>query len=237
MMRASGTFFERMEQMEKQCMAQKEDIDDKNIEIQKLKNKIVYLEEDNVKYLKMIEQVDEQRDYNEFENYKKKVEQQFKEKLVEDKKDLTSKMGELEHVIIKKNIEISDFKKLNKEFEKELESKSFIIKNYEQNYSENSIITAKENEIIELKEKINKFEQDVTFTNLKVRELESRVESLKNKHSKEIDEIKKKNELKNKQNKDSWKIKKEKFKAEIENLKKWKLSNPSEKSADPQLMY
>lgn len=235
-MRASGTFFERMEEMEKQCIAQKEDINDKTIEIQKLKNKIVYLEEDNTKYLKMIEQVDEQQDYNEFENYKKKIEQEFKEKLVKDKKELMFKIGEMDHIIIQKNIEISDLTKSNEKFEKEIEAKVVLIKDYEENYSKNSIITVKENEIIELKEKINKFEQDVTFTNLKIKELESRVESLKNKHSKEIDEIKKKNELKNEQKKESWKVKKEKLKAEIENLKKWKLSNSSEKSIDPQLV-
>ena len=218
-------------------MEQEEQLKDYEMENSQLKTKIKYLEEDNKKYLIMIEQVDDTQNYEEIENFKKKTQLEFEEKLSNEKKELIFKIGELENVIMDKNMQINELRKINENNETEIINKNEQIENYATNYSKTVLLKAKEEEIDELKSKVNKFEQDKILSSIEKKDLEKKLQELKKKSIKEVEDLKTKYEQKLLEQKNKWKSKKETLQKEITNLKSWKITNTSEKSIDPQSMY
>jgi chromosome segregation ATPase len=233
-LRNSTTILERLEALEAKTMEQDQMIEQKTRDLQITEERLKSVLEEKSKLEELMNEVDEAGNHAEFEEYKQKLESQFKDDLNRETDELRMRVGELEHIILKKNDDVEILRKKTKSMEEEIEKKIEKIQNFEENYISRVKYESGMEELKSAKQKVSSLENTITFRDLKISELEAKVIKIEDNRKKETELIKKKGDSKYDEAKKKWNETKENLKKQIQELQNWKNQNLMGEKMDPE---
>lgn len=236
MLRNSTTILSRLESLESKSMEQQRTIEQQTGTILQLEERMKSLLEEKANLEGLLNQIDEAENHAEFEEYKQKMEQKFKDDLNVTTEELRMRIGELEHLVLKKDIEIEKKTKRVASLEEEVTSKVESIENYEENFVSKIKYQNVTEEANKQKQKAANLESTLTFRDLKISELEAKLVKVEETRKKEAETMKKKAEGRFEDAKKKWEDSKKKFKEQISELTEWKNKNLRGVQVDPEEM-
>jgi chromosome segregation ATPase len=236
MMRNSTSILEKLESLQTQNMELEMKIEQQNSTIRQMRERTESLLEEKSNLEGLLNQIDEAENHLEFEEYKAKVEQKYKDQLLNETGELSMRVSELEHMLLKKDLEIETKTKKVETLETKIEEKQAEIENYEENYTTKIKLEESLKEFSDLKQQFSSLENTITFKNLKISELEVKVKGIEEKAKKDQETAKKKAEKQYEDAKKKWGLAKEKLKKEIAELSEWKKQNMLGAKVDPEEM-
>jgi chromosome segregation ATPase len=234
LLRNSTTILERLETLEAQTMEQEQILDQKNRTIKQMEERLESVLMEKSKLEGLLNEIDEAENHAEFEEYKEKIELQFKEDLNRETEELRMKVGELEHEGLNKDLELEKLKKKVESMEEDLELKVQSIQNFEENFISRIKYESGMEELNKSKQKVSSLENTITFRDLKISELEAKVVKVEESRKKETELLKKKGEEKYDEAKKKWTDSKNDLKEQIKELTLWKNNNLRGEKVDPE---
>ena len=234
MIRASGTLFERLEQLDQLTQEQEEELKQKTQTIMNLENRIqsVLVEKQSLEQL--LENINEEENNQEFEEFKERTQIGFEEKLKKETRELRIRIDELEHSLMTKDLKFQEIQNTNEESQKENLSLKDEVEDFKENYILKKKYLNMMNDYKESKSSKSSLESTLMFKDMRIHDLESKVSKLEEKSKQEIEDLRKKGEDKFEDAKQKWKTEKSKLDIELKKLKTWKNSQITEDSIDPE---
>jgi len=234
LVRNSTGILEKLESLQAQTLQQEKQIDEQNLTIRRLRERMESLLEEKSNLEGLLNQIDEAENHAEFEEYKVKIEQQYKDELKTSTDQMSLRIAELEHVVMQKEMRTEEERKKSQKLEETLEQKKKQIENFQENYVskvkyEESLAVLKDTKL-----KFSGLENTMTFKNLKINELEGKMRQLEEKSRKELESARKKGEERMEDAKKKWDSTKEKLKKEVAELRHWKSENLTGAEVDPE---
>lgn len=229
----STTIMERLESLEATNFEQEKVMEQKQITIKQLNERVKSLLQEKEKLEGLLNQIDEAENHAEFEEYKENVESKYKEELRVETEVLRMKIDEMDHNSMQRNLEFEEKEKEIKKLEKQLDVKQEKIHNFEENYVSKVKFESLITELKDLKDKLSELETTLKFKDMKVKELDKKVDKLEESKKKEIENIKKKAEEKFSEGKRKWSESKKSLKEQLKELSLWKNQNLMGEKVDP----
>lgn len=234
LLRNSTTIMERLESLEAQTREQEHLLAQKNKDLMQVQERLESVLMEKSKLEGLLNEIDEAENHAEFEEYKEKMDVKFQEDLNRETEGLMMKVGELEHLILNKDVELEELQKKVKSMEEEIESKTQSIENFEENFISRIKYESGMEELNKTKQQLSSLENTITFRDLKISELEAKVVKVEENRKKETESLKKKGEEKYDEAKKRWTDNKNEMKKQIQELTQWKNSNLLGEKVDPE---
>lgn len=221
----SSTILDQLNVLEKRNLQLQQELEQKDKTIQLMNERQASLLQEKAKLEEVLDQVDEVGKHSEFEEYQEQLKNKFEENLNKETEEMRMRIGELEHMLLTKDVKLREAAALNTKLKKEVADKVEIVQNYEENFVPRAKYENEANELKKWKLKVSKLEDTVTFRDMKIGELETKVTKSEEARRKELDKFKKKSDEKYEETRRKWDDRHQKLKEQLKELTQWKNQN------------
>ena len=226
--------FERIELLETQNSELKERLFENEHLLNDANNKCSSLEKEVKYYQTAMNEIDEVDNNEKFEDFKQKTEQEYVEKLDNKTEQLRDNIDDLETDLLKINRTVVSLKKELASAYKEIEKLEGSVEDFKANFVNRAKYEKLSNKTKEVKSKLSSLEGSLTFSQIKVNELESTNKKLEKKMIDSLKECTTKADQRFEEASTKWQKKEKDLDDQIRELNDFKKKFETESGIDPQ---
>lgn len=218
----STTILDQLNALERTNLQLQQDLEQRDGTIRLMEERQASLLQEKANLEKVLNEVDEVGKHSEFEEMQERLKTRFEDNLRKETEELRMQIGELEHALLSKKMELQSATSDNEKLRKESQDKAEKIRHFEDNYVTRLKYEKKLGELNKLKTEVPTLKDTITLREMKIGELEAKVVQIEENRRREVDQLKKKSDEKYEDARRKWDERHKKLKDQVGELNKWK---------------